>query len=61
MKSYQVKTVVCERQVADAHTAALWFSTFLAADKGVPNEVQQHGDTWVVVDDEGKAARFVSQ
>jgi hypothetical protein len=36
----------------------MWTSTFLAADKGVPNEVRQEGDCWLVVTDDGKAARY---
>ena len=58
--SYVVKTVVREVRTNDPHTLAMWFSTFLAADKGVPSEVRQDGDDWIVVDDEGKAARFSS-
>jgi hypothetical protein len=55
---YEVKEIVHEVQTNDPYTAAMWTSTFLAADKGVPNEVRQEGDCWLVVTDDGKAARY---
>jgi hypothetical protein len=40
------------------YEAALKFSAILSADKGVPNEIEPHGDGFVVVADDGRAVEF---
>ena len=64
LETYRLLSIVHREKVAEPYKAAMWASTILAADKGVPSEVTTFGadpETAVsalVVTDEGKGILY---